>query len=70
MDWNQPLDDTGVITPLFLATEGYDKHRSQHAYFSMQRDGTHYDNTLFGLCRSTVGPDVEGNDFLENIRTK
>ena len=67
MDWNQPLDDTGVITPMFLAMEGYDKHRSQHAYFSMRRDGTHYDNTLFGLYRSTVGPDVAGNDFLENI---
>ena len=70
MDWNQPLDDTGVITPMFLAMEGYDKHRSQHAYFSMRRDGAHYDNTLFGLCRSTVGPDAAGNDFLENIRTE
>lgn len=68
MDWNQPMDDTGVITPMFLAMEGYDKHRSQHAYFSMRRDGRHYDNTLFGLYRTTVGPDVLGNDFLENVK--
>ena len=68
MDWNQPLDDTGVITPMFLAMEAYDKHRSQHAYFSMRRDGTHYDNTFFGLVRTTVGPDIVGNDFLENIK--
>ena len=68
MNWNEPLDSTGVITPMFLAMEGFDKHRSQHAYFSMRRDGTRYDNTLFGLVRTTVGPDLLKNDFMENIR--
>ena len=68
MDWNVPLDDAGVITPMFLAWEGYDKSKSQIAAFSMERDGVQYDNTLFGLYRSTVGPDILKNDFLENVR--
>lgn len=68
MDWNVPLDDTGVITPMFLAWEGYDKNKSQLASFSMERDGVMYDNTRFGLYWSSVGPDIEKNDFMENVR--
>ena len=67
MDWDQPLDDSGVITPRFLAVEAYDKHRTQHAYFSMEKHGQEYDNTVFGLYYTAVGPDVEKNDFLEHI---
>ncbi|MBQ2699753.1 MAG: hypothetical protein IJF65_01210, partial [Clostridia bacterium] len=61
-------DDSGVITPMFLAWEGYDKSKSQLAAFSMERDGAKYDNTLFGLYWSSVGPDIKKNDFMENIR--
>lgn len=68
MDWTRPLDETGVITPWFLAAEAYDKHRSQQAYFSMRRQGVQYDNTCFGLYYTAVGPDEEKNDFLEHIR--
>lgn len=68
MDWNVPMDDTGIITPAFLAWEGYDKHKSQLSSFSMERDGAQYDNTLFGLYWSSVGPDIEKNDFMENVR--
>lgn len=68
MDWDVPLDETGVITPMFLAWEGYDKNKSQLASFSMERDGVMYDNTLFGLYYTSVGPDIEKNDFLENLR--
>lgn len=68
MDWNMPLEDSGVITPLFLATEGFDKHRSQQSAFSMRRHGVEYDNTLFGLYYTAVGPDKKQNDFMENIR--
>ena len=67
MDWTRPLDDTGVITPLFLTTEAYDKHRTQQAYFSMQNSGRDYDNTRFGLYFTAVGPDEAKNDFLEHI---
>lgn len=68
MDWNVPLDENGAITPMFLAWAGFDKSKSQIAYFSMERDGVKYDNTLFGLYYSAVGPDVEKNDFMENVR--
>lgn len=68
MDWHIALDDSGVITPMFLAWEGYDKSKSQLAAFSMERDGAKYDNTLFGLYWSSVGPDVKKNDFMENIK--
>ena len=68
MKWDQPLDSTGVITPMFLAKEAYDKHRTQQASFSMEYHGELYDNTIFGLYYSAVGPDVEKNDFMENVR--
>lgn len=67
MDWNTPLDDSGVITPMFLAWEGYDKSKSQLAAFSMERDGVKYNNALFGLYWSAVGPDINKNDFMENV---
>lgn len=66
MDWEQALDDP-VITPMFLAKEGFDKNKSQQAYFSMERQGNLYDNHLFGLYFSSVGPDMLKNDFMENI---
>ena len=68
MDWNRPMDDTGVITPLFLAKEAFDRQYSQTSYFSLELEGVRYDNTLFGLYFTTVGEDVEKNDFLEHIR--
>ena len=35
----------------------------------MEHHGKKYDNTKFGLTYTTVGLDVEKNDFLENIPT-
>ena len=67
MDWDQPLDGSGVITPMFLAREAYDKHRSQQRAYDIVKDGRKYNNRLFGLYWTTVGPDVEKNDFFENI---
>ncbi len=67
MDWNRPLDETGVITPLFLTKEAYDKHRTQQAYFSIQKSDREYDNSRFGLYFTAVGPDEKKNDFLEHI---
>ena len=68
MDWDRPLGEDGVITPMFLARVGLDRHLSQTALYSMDSDGRRYDNSLFGLYFSAVGPDVEKNDFMENIR--
>ena len=67
MDWDQPLDDSGVITPMLLAREAYDKHRSQQSAYNIVKDGKKYNNRLFGLYYTTVGQDVEKNDFFENI---
>ena len=67
MDWNTPMDDTGVITPMFLAKEAFDRNLSQVSSYTMEWAGEEYDNTLFGLYFSLVGPDEEGNDFMEHI---
>ncbi len=66
MDWDRPLSDA-VITPMFLAKEGFDKHKDQLQVFSMENQGTRYDNRLFGLYYSAVGDDIAGDDFMENI---
>ena len=34
---------------------------------SGDEDGGEWDNALFGLWRTNVGPDVEKNDLFENI---
>lgn len=67
MDWDQPLDETGAVTPMFLAREAYDKHRSQQQAYSMTREAKRYDNSLFGLYFTAVGPDEAKNDFFEHI---
>jgi hypothetical protein len=36
LDWDRPLEEGTVWTPMVLATEAYDKHRSQQKYFSMK----------------------------------
>ena len=67
LDWSAPLDESGVITPLFLAKRAFDKHRSQQGYFTMEEFGTVYDNRVFGLYFTAVGPDEAKNDFFEHI---
>ena len=67
LDWSQPLSGQTEITPIMLATEAYDKHRTQHPYYSMEKEGVEYDNRLFGLYYSTVGEDKDKDDLFENI---
>ena len=67
MNWNVPLDEEGVVTPLFLAKEAFDRHRTQQRGFSIETTSRQYDCTQFGLYYTAVGPDVKKNDFLENI---
>ena len=66
MDWNVPLSAFGGRTGLEVATQAMDCHKSQLKYFTME-DGVKYDNTLFGLYASEVGPDVMKDDFMEHI---
>ena len=66
MDWNQPLSAFGGKTGLEVAGEGFLCHKSQHERWSMDRSIA-YDNSLYGLWRTTVGPDVVKTDMFENI---
>lgn len=66
MDWLTPQPALGGLTLLKVAQNGMAKHASQTQYFAVKDRGT-YDNSLFGLQLSTVGEDVEKNDFFENI---
>lgn len=66
MDWDRPLTAFGGKSAYEVAVEGYACHVSQQPYFQMHPDGT-YSCKRFGLFRSTVGPDVQKDDFFENI---
>ena len=67
MDWRQPLDAFGGKTSFEVAEEGFRCHVSQQATDYHVEDWGPWDNSLFGLYRSTVGPDEEKNDFFENL---
>lgn len=66
MDWDQPLSRFDGKTAFEMAVEGFSHHASQQTYFAVEQWGP-YDCRLFGLARTTVGPDVAGGDFFENI---
>lgn len=68
MDWQQSLSAFDGKTGLDVAKEAFLCHVSQvnKKYWRVEAGGP-YDNALFGLWRTTVGPDVEKNDFFENI---
>lgn len=65
--FEEPLSDQSPVTPLDLAAAAYDKHQTQKYAFSMDKHGKTYDNRVFGLYYTSVGPDTEKNDFFENI---
>ena len=71
MDWNVPLAAFGGRTGLEVAAEALECHVSQmdeNAAWQMEDVSSgQYDNGLFGLWRTTVGPDVLKNDLFENI---
>lgn len=79
MDWDQPLSAFGGKTGYQLAVEAYNWHFSQHdqgqknkqtgefEYFTVEPRDSDYSCYRFGLAYTTVGEDVEKNDFFENI---
>ena len=69
MDWSVPLASMNGATGLELADSAFEIfHKTQETSGqSVLTTGVEYDNSLFGLVYSTVGEDVEKNDFLENI---
>ena len=67
-DWNaMTLEAFGGRTAFDVADTAWHCHLSQqHTEYQVYVDGP-YDSQIFGLYRSTVGPDQEHNDFFENI---
>lgn len=83
IDYDVPLESFGGLTA-FQASQklGYPCHKSQQwTWFTRWLNGSNgnkitkateiatYNPAHFGLYRSTVGEDVQKNDFLENIVT-
>lgn len=79
MDWDQPLSALNGRTGYQAALDAYTWHVSQHdagqknpktgkfELFTVEDKASDYSCYRFGLAYTTVGPDVEKNDFLENI---
>lgn len=77
MDWDQPLESFDGMTAYEVTKKlGFPSHASQQTYYSWYFSGKKtaaeislYSPCDFGLYRSTVGEDVQKNDFLENVTT-
>ncbi len=75
MDWDRPLEHFDGMTAFEVTQQlGYPCHVSQyqdfawyHSYADTARDVVKYNPCYYGLYRSTVGEDVEKNDFFENL---
>lgn len=69
MDWDQPLLSFGGRTGFELAEDAYGSfHLSQHRYeqYRVEPRNSKYSSYRFGLYFSSVGPDVQKNDLMEN----
>ena len=67
MDWNVQLPSLGGKTALEIAQEAYALHVTQATTSFAVTDEGETSCAEFGLAFSTVGKDVIGGDFLENI---
>ncbi len=80
IDYDTPLDSWGGLTAFQVTQKyGFECHESQHwTWFTRWLYGRNkeitkasqietYNPCQFGLYRSTVGEDVQKNDFMENI---
>lgn len=67
MNWDIALEKFQGETAFDVANKAYHCHESQVQYNEMTREKSAIGCTLFGLYRSTVGEDVQKNDFFENI---
>ncbi len=77
MDWDTPMESFGGMTPFQVTRDlGFSCHVSQQSGFRWWYKGRDtaasvvaYNPCYYGLYRSTVGEDVEKNDFFENLTT-
>lgn len=67
MNWDEPLSGFGGKSSFEMAVESFACHKSQQKWYSVRKVEGVYDCQAFGLYRTLVGPDVEKNDFFENI---
>lgn len=77
LEWEQPHENLGGQTPLEIARLAFKEHKSQQGFSAETRSGREFkfkvhshgmfDNADFGLAYTSVGPDVECNDFMENV---
>ena len=67
INWSAAIDPDTGLTALELAKDAFDKHSSQQDFYTLEKYGTWYDNTKFGLYYTSVGPDVKKDDFFENV---
>ena len=67
-DWKgTKLEAFGGKTSFEVAEDGFRCHISQQNTDYHVEDWGPWDNSLFGLYRTTVGPDEAKDDFFENI---
>lgn len=75
MDWDRPLSNFGGMTAFQVTKElGFPCHASQQLDFAWYMSGAElatqvqkYSPCNYGLYRTTVGEDVEKNDFFEHL---
>ena len=73
MDWDQPLESQKGLSAFSTIRYAFFYYKTQEdtsnnpSKPSVLTTGIKYENNRFGLVRSLVGPDVQKNDFLENI---
>ncbi len=67
MNWRVPLSTQEGRTGLEAATEAYKLHVTQATTNFVVSDEGKNSCADFGLVYTTVGPDVAGGDFLENV---
>lgn len=69
MDWDRPLSAFGGRSGFDVAMAGYEFHLSQHRYeqYKVEPRDSRRSSYLFGLRYSAVGPDIQKDDFMENV---
>ena len=67
MNFDTPLSFFGGKTAFEVAQGAYAFHKSQRSYWLDVLKSNKFDCRKYGLYFTTVGEDVEKNDFLENI---
>ena len=69
MDWTQPMASFDGKTGLEVAAEAFECHASQtkKGRYAVAGPGDKCDSSLYTLIHTTVGEDVIGGDFFENI---